>query len=140
MTEKHQLLTDNQFEQKFKNGTLPPTLVKHEAHLRLAYIHITKYGFKKAISNLLQQMTNFDEKFGNIITQTKESIISLVKLVQNSISEHATLNFSELSVKFPSLKRHFLELLNIGELKEKSTETTINHRPINGELMTFRVL
>ncbi|GEM_PF-6669658 len=33
MTEKHQLLTDNQFEQKFKNGTLPPILIIHGVEL-----------------------------------------------------------------------------------------------------------
>ena len=51
MTEKHHLLTNDEFEEKFESCTLPACYFTHEAHLRLAYIHIKKHGVKQAIKN-----------------------------------------------------------------------------------------
>jgi hypothetical protein len=44
MKELHFSLTDIEFENQFENGTLKPELFSHEAHVRLAWIHIKKYG------------------------------------------------------------------------------------------------
>jgi hypothetical protein len=37
-------LRDELFEKQFQNCQFNPALFNHEAHLRLAWIHITKYG------------------------------------------------------------------------------------------------
>ncbi len=44
--EEHFYLTDIQFERQFANCSLNPELFSHEAHLRLAWLHISKYGLK----------------------------------------------------------------------------------------------
>jgi hypothetical protein len=48
----HFELSDELFEEQFQNCQLNPALFNHEAHLRLAWIHITKYGIDKAIENI----------------------------------------------------------------------------------------
>ncbi|NNC70422.1 MAG: hypothetical protein HKN90_06335, partial [Flavobacteriaceae bacterium] len=65
MTEKHHLLTNDEFEEKFESCTLPAPYFTHEAHLRLAYIHIKKHGVKQAIKNVSRQIINFDTKYGD---------------------------------------------------------------------------
>lgn len=44
----HSELTDSQFEQAFENATLDPVMFNHKAHLRLAWIHVSKYVFNSA--------------------------------------------------------------------------------------------
>jgi len=54
----HFVLSDTHFEQQFKSCELDPPLFSHEAHLRLAYIHIGKYGHQ-AIKNVCDQLAAF---------------------------------------------------------------------------------
>ena len=51
--EKHYQLSDEEFEQQFQNCLLSPVLFTHEAHLRLAFIHILKYG--ESIVSIMKQ-------------------------------------------------------------------------------------
>jgi hypothetical protein len=111
MTEKHHLLTNQQFEEKFKNCTLPPVLFTHEAHLRLAYIHVTKYGLNKAIENLCQQIANFDIKFGDGTKFNKTVTIASAQVMNHFINKSKSTNFKELLDEFPNLKNNFLGLL-----------------------------
>ena len=53
--ERHYQLTDNQFETQFADLSMDPTLFSHEAHLRLAWIHIKHHGVDKAIENICSQ-------------------------------------------------------------------------------------
>jgi len=62
--EAHVELSDEVFEKQFKNCELNPALFSHEAHLRLAWIHIKKQGVEKAIENVCGQLLNFVEFAG----------------------------------------------------------------------------
>ena len=124
MTEKHQLLTDEQFEQKFENCTLAPSLVTSEAHLRLAYIHINKHGIKNAVRILYKQLSEFDTKFGNILTICKSTIKAFVKLMYDFIKKATTGSFRELVLEFPDLKSKFSTLLISSNKTESSTDVS----------------
>ena len=111
MTEKHHLLTNQQFEEKFKNCTLAPILFTHEAHLRLAYIHITKYGLAKAIKNLCKQIEDFDQKHGDGTKFNKTVTIAAVKVVFHFMKKSTFHDFKDLLDKFPRLKNDFKALI-----------------------------
>ena len=111
MTEKHQLLTDLEFEDQFKNCTLAPILFTHEAHLRLTYIYITKYGLKKAIKNLCVQIENFDKKFGDGHKFNAEITAVSAEVVNYFINKDKALDFKGLLEEFPKLKDNFLSLV-----------------------------
>ena len=136
MTEKHQLLTDQQFEQQFEDCTLAPALVTSEAHLRLAYIHINKHGIKNAVITLYNQLTEFDTKFGNILTISKSTIKAFVKLIYDFIKKATTTSFRELLMEFPDLKTQFSALI----LQSQQTEETIEILKPQNELAGFSVL
>lgn len=111
MTQKHYLLTDSEFEEKFKNCTLNFTLFTHEAHLRLAYIHITKYGLNKATENLCEQITCFDKKFDNGTKFNKTLTIASANIMNHFISKSKSTDFRSLLDEFPKLKSNFKGLL-----------------------------
>ncbi|HHC78969.1 MAG TPA: hypothetical protein ENK46_03740 [Flavobacteriia bacterium] len=111
MTEKHLLLTNQQFEEKFKNCTLSPVLFTHEAHLRLAYIHIKKYGLAKAIKNLCHQISTFDKTFGDGTKFNKTVTIAATKVVYHFINKSKSVDFRGMIEEFPRLKSNFLGLI-----------------------------
>lgn len=111
MTEKHHLLTDQEFEEKFKDCTLSSVLFTHEAHLRLSYIYIRKYGLDIAIKDLCEQIDNFDQKFGDGTKFNKTVTIASAQILYHFINKTKTSNFRELLDEFPVLKNDFLGLL-----------------------------
>ncbi len=50
--EKHLELTDTEFEKQFYTWQLNPADFSHEAHLRLAWVHVKKYGINEAERNI----------------------------------------------------------------------------------------
>ena len=60
----HYELTETAFETQFKNCELDPSIFSHEAHLRLAWIHITKYGAKQAEENIHNQLLTYVKSLG----------------------------------------------------------------------------
>ena len=57
--ESHRLLTDKEFDEQIQNCILNPSVFTHEAHLRLAWLHVRQYGIDKAIGNIRKQLQNF---------------------------------------------------------------------------------
>ena len=99
MTEKHHLLTNQQFEKKFKDCTLNSVLFTHEAHLRLAYIHITTFGIETAIKNLCVQIAAFDQKFGDGKKFNKTVTIASAHVMNHFINRSESNNFNELLIE-----------------------------------------
>lgn len=62
--ENHFDLSDSDFEKKFSSYQLNPAHFTHEAHLRLAWIHINKYGIGQAKKNIQYQLQKFVEFVG----------------------------------------------------------------------------
>ncbi|MCB9334478.1 MAG: hypothetical protein H6574_25815 [Lewinellaceae bacterium] len=109
--EKHHTLTDTEFERQFANCTLDPALFSHEAHLRLAWIHISKYGVDKAIKNVCDQIQVFatangaDGKYH--VTLTVAAVRAVYHCVEINIH-----GFCRIYCGFPRLKFQFKELLD----------------------------
>jgi hypothetical protein len=71
--EKHFTLSDTEFETQFQSCSLHPAIFTHEAHLRLAWIHITKYGADIEIDNIRSQLQNFVDTLGTKTSIMKQS-------------------------------------------------------------------
>ena len=110
--EKHFDYTDLQFETSFKNCTFNPEIFSHEAHLRLAWIHITKYGQEAAISNVCAQLINFVEFAGAKGKYNQTLTIAAIKAVNHFVNKANFGNFQGFITEFPMLKYHFKELMN----------------------------
>ncbi len=109
--EAHYRFTDESFEKQFKFGLLHPSYFTHEAHLRLAWIHIHKYGLEKAIQNVTNQLETFTvlhnerTKFNTTVT------VAAVRAVHHFMLETESNTFKDFIEEFPRLKFDFRELL-----------------------------
>ncbi len=110
--ENHYQLTDNEFERQFSDLSLTPTLFSHEAHLRLAWIHIRKYGIKKAIDNISQQIKLFATHHGDEDKYNETVTVAAVRTVYHFILKSSSENFSEFIREYPRLKNEFKGLID----------------------------
>lgn len=105
-------LSAAEFEASFENKTLPQELFDHPGHLRLSYIHITKYGLEQAISNVSEQIQAYAAHHGD----TKKFHVTLthaaVRTMDHFIKKEGALTFEELLTKYPRLVTNFKDLIN----------------------------
>ena len=110
--EAHFELSDELFEQQFQTCTLNSALFSHEAHLRLAWIHIKKYGVEKAAENISEQLTTFVAYAGARDKYNKTLTIAAIKAINHFIYQSGTNNFYDFIQEFPRLKFNFKELMS----------------------------
>lgn len=108
----HFIFSDEAFEKAFENKTLAPHFFDHEAHLRLAYIHIQKYGIDQAIQNMCTQIKAYAESLGAYDKFHKTVTVAAVKAVYHFMLKTETDNFKEFIHENPRLKTNFMDLLS----------------------------
>lgn len=123
----HFELSDLEFEGRFSSKKLAPYTFTHEAHLRLVWIHITKYGAKQGEKNVRKQIENYvaylsaDDKYHVTLTA------AATKVIHQFMKKSRSSGFKEFLTEFPELKADFKELVqsrysfNIFESKEAKT-------------------
>ena len=110
--EKHFALSDEAFEQQFSTGQLDPSIFSHEAHLRLAWIHLQKYGLKQARTNIQKQLRAFVVRQGALDKYHQTLTIAAIQAVHHFMGKGKSDNFAHFIMKFPELKNNFKELIN----------------------------
>lgn len=109
--ESHLNLTDRQFEVQFQKGTFPPEMFTHEAHIRLAWIHIGAYGVEQACLNLCEQIMLFDQLHGDGTKFHYTLTVAAVRAVHHFRQKSRSDNFADFIEEFPQLKHNFKGLL-----------------------------
>ena len=109
--ENHFNLTDSEFERQFEHCELDPSIFSHEAHLRLAWIHITKYGIEKALSNIQLQLQKYVRHIGAEDKYNKTLTVAATKAVYHFILKSESDSFEGFITEFPRLKTNFRELM-----------------------------
>lgn len=107
----HFELNNTQFEQQFKSCELNPTLFSHEAHLRLAYIHIGKYGHDQAITNVCNQLAAYVTYLGTTDKYNTTLTVAAVKAVYHFMQKSKVNDFKGFIAEFPQLKYEFKRLM-----------------------------
>ncbi|MEP1093621.1 MAG: hypothetical protein ABJG78_00850 [Cyclobacteriaceae bacterium] len=110
-TKDHWSLSDSDFESQFENYILKPGMFSHEAHIRLAYIHINKYGLDRAETNMCAQIKGFAENLGDSQKFNKTVTIAAVKTVSHFMEKSTSGNFKGFLAEFPRLFTDFKGLL-----------------------------
>lgn len=108
----HFELTDLEFEQQLKAGTFNPEWFNHEAHIRLAWIHINKYGVEKAIIHVCSQLLTFVSQLGARDKYNKTLTVAATKAVYHFMLKSKSDDFISFITEFPQLKTHFKALLD----------------------------
>jgi hypothetical protein len=107
----HFKLTDLEFEKRFADGSLNPVLFTHEAHLRLAWIHIDKYGVENAIDNICCQLAAFITALGAYDKYNKTVTVAAIRAVYHFKLKSRSDNFQNFIIEFPRLKHNFKQIV-----------------------------
>lgn len=107
----HFSLSDEVFEQQFADTTLAPQLFSHEAHLRLAWIHIQKYGKDQAITNVCNQIQRFDRTHGDGTMFNCTVTVAAVMAVAHFMDKVQAADFSEFITQAPRLRNNLKDLV-----------------------------
>jgi len=110
--EKHFELSDAEFEKQFINCELSPDIFSHEAHLRLAWINIKKYGIKKAVTNLQGQLREYVKSVGAENKYNTTLTLAAIKAVYYFMLKSYSNSFRGFMIEFPRLKNNFRELMS----------------------------
>ena len=133
----HTELSDAAFEEQFRDGHLDPVLFNHEAHLRLAWIHIKKYGEEQAVGNICTQLIAFTKRIGAKDIFNKTLTVAAVKIVSHFYHKSAVDNFHGFITEFPRLKNNFRELLSSHYKIDIFTSKRAKHEYLEPDLMPF---
>jgi hypothetical protein len=109
--QSHLQLTDNEFETQFLSCVFSPALFTHEAHIRLAWIHINKYGCQIAIENITTQLLNYVNVLGANSKYNHTLTIAAVKAVNHFINKSTSSSFAGFINEFPRLNTNFKDLI-----------------------------
>jgi hypothetical protein len=109
--EKHLALSDTEFENQFATGTLPPDQFTHEAHLRLAWIHLHRYGVEQAIENITTQLQAFVHRVGASDKYNATVTVAAIRAVYHFMLRSRTTTFQNFLTENPRLKTSFRNLL-----------------------------
>lgn len=109
--ENHFELTDIEFERQFANCALDPSIFNHEAHLRLAWIHIYTYGIEQAEKNIQVQLEKYVDYVGEKDKFNTTLTIVAIKVVHHFMLKSNADNFTDFIVEFPQLKNNFKQLI-----------------------------
>ncbi len=109
--EKHFELLDKEFELQFDSCQLDPTIFTHEAHLRLAWIHIKQHGLDRAIEIIQGQLIKFVDFVGRQDKYNETVTIAAIKAVGYFMRKSKSETFTGFIEEFPRLKNNFKELI-----------------------------
>lgn len=107
----HFSLSDEVFEQQFADTSLAPQLFSHEAHLRLAWIHIQKYGKDQATANVCNQIQRFDRTHGDGTMFNKTVTIAAVEAVAHFMRKIEAVDFSGFIAQAPRLRNNLKDVV-----------------------------
>jgi len=132
-----QQFTDSDLEIQFKNCTLDPKAFNHEAHLRLAWIHINRYGLDNAIKNLCVQIQQYATKLGMPDKYNETLTIAAIKAVNHFKLRSNTSDFQSFITENHRLKYNFKELLSHHYLTDIFTSESAKKKFLEPDLLPF---
>ena len=110
--EKHWKLSDEEFEEKFSTCNFRPLWFTHEAHLRLAWIYVKKYGREIAFEKYSIQLQEFANKFNADGKYNATVTFASIQIMNYFIEESDSYDFQDFINEFPQLKSNFKEVLS----------------------------
>lgn len=112
LMEQHYTLTDSEFEQQFASASLDPAVFSHEAHLRLAWLHLDRYGLEKAIEHITEQLKNFTAAVGAVDKYNETVTIAAIHAVNHFKMRSGCREFASFIAENGRLKTNFRDLMN----------------------------
>lgn len=112
MKKETQPINDDAFEMAFATCQLDPQLFTHKAHIRLAWIHLRKYGLQEAENNICKQIKKFDQTFGDGTKFNMTVTIAAVKAVYHFMQKSKADHFEDFIQEHSRLVTSFKGLID----------------------------
>ncbi len=109
--EKHWKISDEEFEVKFEKLEFRPLWFSHEAHLRLAWIYVKKYGHEIAFEKYSSQLQDFANKYNADGKYNATVTFASIQIMKNFIDKSDAYDFQDFINEFPELKTNFKKIL-----------------------------
>ncbi len=130
-------LSDTEFEHQFLACTLNPAEFSHEAHLRLAWIHIDRYGLEQAEKNIQTQLQNFVVHAGAADKYNTTLTLAAIKAVAHFMRKAKSTTFLDFIAEVPRLKYNFKELMACHYSFDIFTSATARGEYLEPDLLPF---
>lgn len=107
----HNELSDLEFEKEFFECTMSEDVFSHEAHIRLAWIYIHKYGSKKAVEKVNDDLKRYTRALGAESIYNVTVTTAGVKIVDHLLKKTSGTSFDAFVKEFPDLLFDFKGLI-----------------------------
>jgi len=135
--ERHRKLSNEEFEEQFANCKLRPLWFTHEAHLRLAWIYITKYGSEIAFEKYSNQLQKFAKKYNAVGKYNATVTYASIQIMTHFIEKSNAYGFQDFINEFPQLKSKFKELLTTHYSGDVFTSIEAKQHILQPDLVPF---
>ena len=105
-------MTDALFEERFFACELPPGEFDHKAHLRLAWLQLSKHELEKAIENVSSAIKKYTTHHGAQAKYHHTLTVASVKVVHHFRLKSKQDSFEGFLKEFPRLEFSFKELID----------------------------
>jgi len=65
MVTNHKELSDDAFLHQLEEGTIDPALFNHEAHIRMAWLYLTRTELEPALASIIKIIRQLDNQYAN---------------------------------------------------------------------------
>jgi hypothetical protein len=107
----HVSLNDETFLNAFASGALDPVQFTHEAHLRLAWLHLRLYDRDAAIRNVTEQIRHYDQRHGKGDKYHCTLTVAAMLLLEGMMKRSAAEDFPSFLGHHPELVHEFGKLI-----------------------------
>ncbi|MEO9572346.1 MAG: hypothetical protein ABJH82_00200 [Polaribacter sp.] len=110
--ERHWKISDEEFEEQFTSNKFRPLWFTHEAHLRLAWIYVTKYGKQIAFEKYSKQLQDFANKYNVDGKYNTTVTFASIQIMNAYIQKSDAYDFQDFINEFSELKTNFKEIIS----------------------------
>lgn len=108
----HLELSDKEFESLFFDCALEPKLFSQEAHIRLTWIHLKKYGLKQTLKNIPFQLKRYVKQIGAQEKYHASITMGGIYAVHHFMQKKDIGYFKLFLSSYPELETDFKGLIN----------------------------
>ena len=109
--ERHWKISDQEFEEQFSTCKFRPLWFTHEAHLRLAWIYVTKYDSVVAFKKYSSQLQEFANKYNADGKYNATVTFASIQIMKFYLEKSDAYDFQDFINEFPQLKTNFKQVL-----------------------------
>lgn len=135
--QSHFNLSDTEFVQQFSDLSFNPALFTHEAHLRLAWVHLKLYGEQAAIATICEEIRCFASHHGAPDKYNETITVAAIKAVHHFRNKSRSNTFADFIAEFPRLKNNFKELMAFHYKMDIYNSTAAKERYLEPDLLPF---